>query len=201
MSPTWRLLPFVCKNLCSRVYTGQQVCGIRNYWRRRNMFSELSSAMQMVENRMKEMDREVNRMFDELQRGSPLKLPRSLSPLEYFRGREIPVVSKDGKNQNYQLQLDMEGMSPEDINITLKNNQLTVAARKEEKGSDGSQVVSEYKYHYTLPDNINPDAIRSTYADGILTIEAPLPALESKEIPVKIEHSDSSSDSDKDSKK
>ncbi|XP_015917768.1 protein lethal(2)essential for life [Parasteatoda tepidariorum] len=191
----WRLLPFAYKNLCSRVHPAQH--SLRNYWQRRNVFSELSSAMQIMENRMKEMDREMNKLFDGLQRGSPLKR----SPFEWIKGKEIPVLSKDGKNKNYQVELDMEGMDPEDIKITLKNNELTVTARKEEKGSDGSHFIRENKYHYTLPDNINPDAIRSTLADGILTIEAPLPALESKEIPVNIENSSSGSDSDKDSKK
>ncbi|GFS86207.1 SHSP domain-containing protein [Nephila pilipes] len=167
----------------------------RHYWRR-NAFSELSSALQTMENRMRDMDREMNKFFDEFQRGSPVKLARILSPLEWSRTREIPVISKDGEGRVFKVELDMHGMQPENINVTLKDQELTIAARKEEERSDGSRFVRESKYHYTLPKEVNPEAIRSSLVEGVLTIEAPLPAIESKEIPVKIESSDSNSDSE-----
>ncbi|CAL1277657.1 unnamed protein product [Larinioides sclopetarius] len=174
------------------------VCGIspvRNYWRR-GAFSELSSAIQSMENRMREMDREMNRFFEDVQRTSPVKLPNILSPLEWSRTREIPVIAKDGGGRVYKVELDMQGMEPEDINVTLKDQELTILAKKEEKRSDGSRFVRESKYHYTLPKEVNPETIRSSLIDGVLTIEAPLPALESKEIPIKIEGSSGNSNSE-----
>ncbi|GIX78228.1 SHSP domain-containing protein [Caerostris darwini] len=89
---------------------------VRNYWRR-NMFSELSSAMQSVENRMREMDKEMNRLFDDIQRSSPVKLPRIFSPIDWAHTREIPVISKDGDGRVYKVELDMQGMEPEDIKV------------------------------------------------------------------------------------
>ncbi|GFQ93891.1 SHSP domain-containing protein [Trichonephila clavata] len=91
----------------------------------------------------------------------------------------------------------MQGMQPEDINVTLKDQELTIAARKVEERSDGSRFVRESKYHYTLPKEVNPEAIRSSLVEGILAIEAPLPAIESKEIPVKIESSHGDSEGKK----
>ncbi|KAF8796943.1 protein lethal(2)essential for life-like [Argiope bruennichi] len=172
-----------------------RISPVRNYWRR-NAFSELSSAIQAMENRMRDMDREMSRFLEDFQRTSPVKLPNILSPLEWSRTREIPVIAKDGDGRVFKVELDMQGMEPEDINVTLKDQELSITAKKEEKRSDGSRFVRESKYHYTLPKEVNPEAIRSSLIDGVLTIEAPLPALESKEIPIKIEGSSNSNNSE-----
>ncbi|KAG8185211.1 hypothetical protein JTE90_025883 [Oedothorax gibbosus] len=158
----------------------------RNYWRR-SAFSELSSAMQTIENRMRDMDRDMNRLFNDIQSSSPFRIPRLFSPFE--SSRDIPVVAMNKDDRSYRLELDMHGMEPENINVTLKNHELTITAKREEKKPDGSRMVRENTYHYTLPEEVNPEVIRSSLSNGVLTIEAPLPALESKEIPVKIEGS------------
>lgn len=187
--PAARNLSRMCKHR-----TGIQ----RNYWRRRgDSFSELSSAMQSVENYMKDVDREMNRVFGDFQRLSPVKIPRLFAPLDWGRSRDIPVVSTDGDSRLYKLELEMEGMKPEDINITLRDNELTVTARRDEKRDDGSRFVRENSYHYTLPSEINPESVRSSYSNGILIIEAQLPALESKEIPINIENGEKSSNDQK----
>lgn len=192
---TRNLSPRICKAYLYR--TGIQ----RNYWRRRDAFSELSSAMQSVENYMREMDKEMNRVFGDIQRASPIQLPRLISPLDWGRTRDIPVVSTNGDGKVYKLELDMEGMRPEDIKITLKDKELTITARRDDKHDDGSRFVRENTYQYTLPNEINPDTVRSSLTDGVLIIEAQLPALESKEIPVNIESGQKSSSSEAESKK
>lgn len=189
----------VSRILSTRICNGcfHRVAAQRNYWRRRDAFSELSSAVQSVENYVKEMDKEMNRVFGEFQRASPVKFPQILlSPFERSQVRDIPVVSTNDDGRLYKLELDMEGMKPEDINITLKNNELSITARRDEKRDDGSRFVRENTYHYTLPSEINADTVRSSLTDGILTIEAQLPALESKEIPIKIEGSHKSENSE-----
>ncbi|GFT42190.1 SHSP domain-containing protein [Trichonephila clavipes] len=126
---------------------------IRSYWRR-SAFSELSSALQTMENRMRDMDREMNRFFDEFQRVGPVKLAKVFTPLDWSRTREIPVISKDGDGRTFKVEMDMQGMQPEDISVSLKDQELTIAARKEEERSDGSRFVRESKYHYTVPKEI-----------------------------------------------
>lgn len=139
--------------------------------------------MQTIENRMRDMDREMNRLFE---RSSPIRFPRIFGPLEC--SREVPVVCTDKDGRNYKLELDMEGMDPENINVAVKNQELTITAKVDEKKPDGSRMVHEKTYRYTLPQEVNPDLIRSLLSNGVLTIEAPLPALaEAKQIPVNIE--------------
>ncbi|XP_054712914.1 heat shock protein beta-11-like [Uloborus diversus] len=173
-----------------------QVCPIRGYWRRRDSLSEISSAFQTMEKYMREMDKEMNRVFNDIQRVSPVRIPRMFSPFGSDSEKELPIISTDKDSRVYKLELEMQGMKPEDIKLTVKHNELTVRARCEEERSDGSRYVKENSYHYTLPKEVNPDSIRCSLTDGVLTIEAPLPALESKEIPVTIESDEQKNSSD-----
>lgn len=183
-----KLLPIArifSPKICRASLHRSAICN--SYWRRRDAISELSNAVQSFENYMKEFDREMNRVFGDFRRMSPINIPRIFAPFDLGRSRDIPVVSTDGDNKLYKLELNMQGMKPEDINISLKDNELSITARRDEKNEDGSRFVRESAYHYTLPSEINPDTVRSTFSNGILTIEAQLPALESKEIPINIE--------------
>lgn len=167
----------------------------RAYWGRRDVFSELSSALQTMDRRMRDMDREMCRIMDEMEKSSPVPFPRFFAPWTRGRIREVPVekTTKDGRK--YQVELDMPDMLPEDISVTLKDDNLKITARKEEKKSDGSRCVRDYTYEYSLPREVNPESVRSLFKDGVLTIEAPLPALEEpseepKEIPIQMDTTD-----------
>ena len=53
-----------------------------------------------------------------------------------------------------------------------------VHAKHEEK-SDNRSVYREYNREFLLPKGVNPEAIKSSLSkDGVLTVEAPLPAIE-----------------------
>ena len=64
-----------------------------------------------------------------------------------------------------------------------------VHAKHEEK-SDNRSVYREYNREFLLPKGVNPEDIRSSLSkDGVLTVEAPLPAIEggsgeSRSIPI-----------------
>ena len=65
---------------------------------------------------------------------------------------------------------------------------LQVQAKHEEK-SDTKSVYREYNREFLLPKGTNPEVIRSSLSkDGILTVEAPLPALDQAERMIPIKH-------------
>lgn len=50
---------------------------------------------------------------------------------------------------------------------------------KHEENSENRNVFREYKREFLLPPNVNPELIRSSLSkDGVLTVEAPLTAIE-----------------------
>lgn len=65
---------------------------------------------------------------------------------------------------------------------------LQVHAKHEEK-SESKSVYREYNREFLLPKGTNPEQIKSSLSkDGVLTVEAPLPALTSGEKLIPIQH-------------
>lgn len=63
---------------------------------------------------------------------------------------------------------------------------LQVHAKHEEK-SDSKSVYREYNREFLLPKGTNPESIKSSLSkDGVLTVEAPLPALGAPETMIPI---------------
>lgn len=127
---------------------------------------------------MKDTEREMRRIFDDFHtRGI---FPNFVSP---WFGRQVPIETT-GDKEKFCLKLDVVEYKPEEIKVTVKNNLLTIHAKKE-VSKDGAKIFKEYTHQYTLPEQVNPETVRSVFnSDGTLIVEAPIKALESKEIPV-----------------
>ena len=83
-------------------------------------------------------------------------------------------------DENFQLRLDVPGMSKEDIDISLQNGTLTVSGeRTSERTDEGEDYVRVERafgtFHrtFTLPDAVDHDNIEATYEDGVLSIHEP----------------------------
>jgi|WetSurSiteA1Bulk_404760.scaffolds.fasta_scaffold00048_24 HSP20 family protein len=87
-----------------------------------------------------------------------------------------PVESyvKEGK-QTYKI--DVPGIPPNDIEITFKNNMLTVSGeRKVANKSDYSEVeYGKFTRAWSVPDGADPDSISAKYENGVLEITLDLP--------------------------
>lgn len=60
---------------------------------------------------------------------------------------------------------------------------------KHEEKSDTKSVYREYNREFLLPKGVNPESIRSSLSkDGVLTVDAPLPALTAGETLIPIAH-------------
>ncbi|MER5736841.1 MULTISPECIES: Hsp20/alpha crystallin family protein [unclassified Streptomyces] len=88
----------------------------------------------------------------------------------------VEVTSDDGV---YTLRAELPGMDPDDIDLTVDDNLLTVSAEHRESTEDKDH--SEFRYGafrrtVRLPDTIPADDVDATYTDGILTVRVPMPA-------------------------
>lgn len=85
--------------------------------------------------------------------------------------------AEDGGKQ-LKLRFDVSQYQPEEIVVKTIDNRLQVHAKHEEK-SENRSVYREYNREFLLPKGTNPEQIKSQLSkDGVLTIEAPLPAIE-----------------------
>lgn len=129
----------------------------------------VSDVFRELEHHMRSMEREMGRTFRELERATGSWNPA----FRWLRSRDVPVESGEGGDK-FQLQLDLADFKPEEVRVSLVGNQVIVRARSERKSDGGSTFVREFSHSVTLPDNVDPDTVRSVLnSDGSLCIEGP----------------------------
>ncbi|XP_017778435.1 PREDICTED: heat shock protein beta-1 isoform X2 [Nicrophorus vespilloides] len=98
-----------------------------------------------------------------------------------FDDMNSPLIQEDGNSKCLKLRFDVSQYAPEEIVVKTVDNKLLVHAKHEEK-SESKSVYREYNREFLLPKGTNPEVIKSSLSkDGILTVEAPLPAITSGE--------------------
>jgi HSP20 family protein len=109
-----------------------------------------------------------------------------------FGGREIGAsagwapygvdVREDA--DHIYVEAELPGFRKEDVNITLENSTLTFTAERKDQTGDGADrgngkkgewLLRERRFHrvqrsFTLPQNVNEQAVKATLAEGVLTI-------------------------------
>jgi HSP20 family protein len=80
----------------------------------------------------------------------------------------------------YEIEAALPGVKPEDVEITLNNNVLTIRGetRMEEEKEDRNYHLRERRVgafvrSITLPSSINADAIEAHYDNGVLKLRLP----------------------------
>lgn len=136
---------------------------------------------------VRDMDRQMDRLEREMFRGLPSFLPR-LVPV----GRSADHTLGPREGGQYRVAVDVAGFKPEEINIALDDaaRRLTITAKCERHGKDGSRYAQEISRHITLPDSIDAAQLKSVlHHDGVLAIEAPFKVeqveqVEPRQIPI-----------------
>jgi len=96
----------------------------------------------------------------------------------YLENIKSPLIRDDSDGKTLRLRFDVAQYRPEEVTVKTVDNRLLVYAKHEEKGPNRS-VFREYNQEFLLPHGTNPEYITSTLSvDGVLTVEAPLPAIE-----------------------
>ena len=111
-----------------------------------------------------------------------------------------PSVDVKQTKDSYVLDMDLPGRSENDVDLTLKDDVLTISSHneetKEEKSSEADKEHGEWlirerrSYSFTrrfaLPQDVNADAVNASFKNGVLTVVMPRkPAAEAKKIAVK----------------
>ncbi|CAH1711988.1 alpha-crystallin B chain isoform X2 [Aphis gossypii] len=110
------------------------------------------------------------------------------APSGWVESINSPLIQEDGDNKMLKLRFDVSQYEPEEIVVKTVDNKLLVHAKHEEK-SDSKSVYREYNREFLLPKGTNPEAIKSSLSkDGVLTVEAPLPALGGPDKLIPISH-------------
>jgi HSP20 family protein len=120
-----------------------------------------------------DLHRQMNRLFDDLFDADPSHAGASGSSAVGFPAME---VSQDDKQ--IDIVAELPGVKQEDVELTVEDGVLTLAGEKKAERKDEERGYSERSYgrferRITLPSNIDEDACRADFTDGVLRVTIP----------------------------
>ncbi len=96
----------------------------------------------------------------------------------------------------YEIHCELPGVRPDDVQINLNNNVLTITGEKKQEIKEGrdernnplriERSYGRFERSFALPSSVNPDSVHAVFEDGVLHIELPK-AEEARSRPIKIE--------------
>lgn len=141
----------------------------------------LSGAMRPLEN----LRRQVDRLFEDFDRGWHLPFSRSGFEVEPFWRRELsfagmPAVDIVEKEDAFEITAELPGMDEKNVQVKLSNGTLTITGEKkderEEKKKDyylSERHYGSFQRSFGLPEGVDPDRIEAKFAKGVLTLHLP----------------------------
>lgn len=103
----------------------------------------------VASNLMRSLENEFNQMRNSLLRSTSLPVPRIFEfPLEKPSTYDDLIQVDNEGNRKFELQIDLQGFEPEEINVETKGHLLTISAKKEKKVSN---TTTGHTYPLTLP--------------------------------------------------
>lgn len=118
------------------------------------------------------LQREIDRLFEDVARGFPAVTSASLAP-------SIDVSETDGE---IEITAELPGLEEKDVEVTLEDQVLTIRgekkAEKEEKDKNYRITERSYGSFYRaleLPHGITEKDIKASLANGVLKVILPKP--------------------------
>ncbi len=89
-----------------------------------------------------------------------------------------PAVEIAEEEKFFAVSLDVPGLKKEEIDIEIKDNRLFVSGERKTNVDKEKVLRSERRYGkfsriFTLPQNVNSDAIEARFDEGVLTVVLP----------------------------
>lgn len=132
---------------------------------------------------------EIDRVFEDFLSLSPLA---HWAQLGHHRGA-VPTADIIEREDSYEIDIDVPGVTRDNIEIALSNQTLTVQCKsemeKEEKGKE--YYLCERRHEafsraFALPPNVDAEKVEADLKDGVLAIKLPKTA-EARKQPRKID--------------
>jgi HSP20 family protein len=105
-----------------------------------------------------------------------------------------PSVDIKEEANRYVVQVDLPGVKPEDIEVTLQNGVLTIKGERQTEAKEEKENYRRIERFYgsffrrfTLPETVEEEKIEANYDKGVLTISIPKKQeVQPKKISVKV---------------
>lgn len=96
--------------------------------------------------------------------------------------RWIPAMDLVETDEDFVLRADLPGLTEKDVNIEVEDNVLTVSGERKaehEERKEGyyrvERASGSFSRSLTLPEGIDPTAVRASFDNGVLEVRVPKP--------------------------
>lgn len=120
------------------------------------------------------VDRYYNNLFDNFLGGSLLD-SEACKAVDWS-----PRMEVEESENTFFLNVEVPGMKKKDIDISIKENVITVSGEKKakEQKEESAYYLNEVSYgkfsrSFKLPGNVDIDKIKGSWNEGVLTVEVP----------------------------
>ena len=113
---------------------------------------------------------EMSRLLDSLQPGDVSGADNAWAPV-------LDLVEQD---DSFQIEVDLPGVRPEDVDVTVDQNLLTVRGERKSTSTVAEENVRRSERRYgsflrtiSLPSHVDAEGIQADFEDGVLHITVP----------------------------
>jgi HSP20 family protein len=122
-----------------------------------------------------EIDTLVNQLMPRAARWPRLSLENSARTLEWSPSADISETDTE-----FVIRAELPAVKKEDVQVTLDAGMITIKGERKQQKADKNEkyhriesFYGSFERRFSLPDNINADAVRCDSKDGILTVHIP----------------------------
>ena len=133
--------------------------------------------------------RDFERLEEQMRRGFDSLLEAYKSPVSFRPAADFYETA-----QGLILRLELAGVAPADVSLTLTGHELVVRGRRRPPAPEGIRrfihleiAFGMFERSFTLPLAVDPQGVEARYVDGVLEVHLPRKGSQTRTIPVKVE--------------
>lgn len=95
-------------------------------------------------------------------------------------GNWLPAVDIKNEEKRYLISVDLPGISPDKVDISIENNALLIKGERKTEAKESKEgysrverVSGSFYRRFTLPDDIDNENIKAVSKHGVLEIDIP----------------------------
>ncbi|HAD13994.1 MAG TPA: heat-shock protein Hsp20, partial [Saprospirales bacterium] len=103
------------------------------------------------------------------------------------KGVSVPAVNVTESKDAFKVNVAAPGFKKGDFKLEVRNGYITISGESSASKEDQEETFTRREYAYntfsrsfSLPENVNADAISAQYADGVLKVTLPKKKAEEK---------------------
>ena len=124
--------------------------------------------------------RDLRSLQDEVNRLFSMSFPHSGRQDEIMRGAWTPSVDIYQAKDEIVLEAELPGMKPEDVDVSIENNIITIRGERRFEKKDESdnyhrveRSYGSFTRSFTLPRNVVGDRAKADFKNGVLHVSLP----------------------------